>query len=193
VGTPTTGRGHPQLEPLIGYFVNAVPVRADLSGNPLFSDLLVRTRETVLEAYRNEEFLWERVRASLGDALFHVWFTVLTYSTGRLGPHVTMKSMHAGARPSRFDLSLIFEPDGEGMLGILEYSTELVEAASAARMAAGIEQVIDCVIADPDIGLLQLCRRQREAEGEALLQEVRKIEQKHISALATVHRRSHVQ
>ena len=61
LGVPVAGRQHPELENLIGLFLNTLVLRADLSGNPPFTELLARTSRTLLEAYENQEFPFERL------------------------------------------------------------------------------------------------------------------------------------
>ena len=83
MGTPVAGRNHSQLEGLIGFFINTLVMRGDLSGNPTFKDLLVRTRETTLGAHTHQDLPFEQLvdrlqpeRDMSRAPLFQVMFTL---------------------------------------------------------------------------------------------------------------------
>ena len=65
VGTPVSGRGRPELDRLVGILVNTLPLRTDLTGNPRFTDLLARARDTVGDAQANRDVPFERLVSEL--------------------------------------------------------------------------------------------------------------------------------
>ncbi len=89
VGSPTAGRDEAELAGVVGYFVNPVVLRADLSGSPRFTDLLRRTRATSLAAFEHQGYplalLTERLRPSReadGSAVFQVMFSLQAVRPG---------------------------------------------------------------------------------------------------------------
>ena len=195
VGTPAACRKHPQVQGMIGYFVNAIPVRSDLSRNPRFDELLARTRTSVLEAWEHEEFAPERVRlarnANYPSPPFDAWFTVLTYGGAQaLAGGVVMEPLHIEGRPSRFDVSLIFEPDEDGLLGTFEYSSDLFDPATGGRMTRGIDRMLDWVLSDPGADLAGLRDRHRKADRDALAESAEALSDRRKLSLAVATRRS---
>ncbi|HEX2092009.1 MAG TPA: amino acid adenylation domain-containing protein, partial [Longimicrobiaceae bacterium] len=178
VGTPVAGRGRSETEELIGFFVNALVLRADLSGDPTFRGFLGRVRETTLGAYAHQDLPFERLVEELSsgrDAGRHPLFQVLfalqnaPAHTLRL-PGLTLEARdtHSGALP--FDLALSASEEAEGLAAELEYSTELFDAATAERLAAHFAILLEGITREPgrrlsDLPLLG------EAERRMLLAE----------------------
>ncbi|MET0396317.1 MAG: non-ribosomal peptide synthase/polyketide synthase, partial [Longimicrobiaceae bacterium] len=159
VGTPVAGRTRRETEGLIGFFVNMLPLRADLSGAPTWSALLGRVRAAALGAYEHQELPFERlveelsVERSLAHApLFQVVFGLDRAGAGdgrpRLGD-VELESFGEGAVVAKFDLDLAMGDDGEELGGALVYREALFEAATIARMAGQLEVLLRSMAADP--------------------------------------------
>ena len=142
VGSPVAGREAPELEGLIGYFVNSVVLRTDLSGNPGFTDLLGRVRQTVVDAFTHQELPFDQLVAELSpqrdlsrNPLYQVSFAL----NNQPAPGYRLDGLRAELLPSRtdtakFDLSLAFtETDGE-LHGVIEYRTDLFEDATIDRL-----------------------------------------------------------
>ncbi|MEW5928183.1 MAG: non-ribosomal peptide synthase/polyketide synthase, partial [Gemmatimonadota bacterium] len=159
VGTPVAGRTRAELEGLIGFFVNMLPLRADLSGDPDWAGLLARVREAALGAYAHQELPFERLveevatERSLAHApLFQAGFSLERALPGdrrlSLG-EVEAAPFGGSAGVARSDLHLVLEDDGESLGGALEYRTALWEAGSAARMAGHLVLLLEAMAADP--------------------------------------------
>ncbi|MET0395684.1 MAG: amino acid adenylation domain-containing protein [Longimicrobiaceae bacterium] len=158
VGTPVAGRDRLETEGLIGFFVNTLPLRADLSGDPTFGELLRRVRARTLEAYAHQELPFERLVEELAGGrsrahapLFQAVFALRPAEAAepRLG-EAEVTAMPVAGVSAKFDLSLGLAEDADGALvGGLEYATALREPATAARMAAHYATLLAGIAADP--------------------------------------------
>ncbi len=161
VGTPIAGRTRPELEPLIGFFVNTLAVRADLGGDPAFRALLGRTREATLGAYGHQDVPFERlveelrVERSLSHTpVFQVMFTLQSApATPPERPGLKQRVLPQSGDDARFDLELVLVEHPDGLHGAFSYDTDLFDAATARRMAGHFETVLRAVAADPDAPL----------------------------------------
>jgi amino acid adenylation domain-containing protein len=158
VGSPIAGRMRGEVEGLIGFFVNTMALRTDLSGDPGFRALVRRVRETTLEAYAHQDLPFERVveavrpdRALSHNPLFQVAFALqnVPAETVRLsGLTLRLEEVHGGT--SKFDLFLEMEERGERLRGRLEYATDLWETETADRMIRLFLNLLEGVARDPD-------------------------------------------
>ncbi|MFF3445430.1 amino acid adenylation domain-containing protein, partial [Streptosporangium sp. NPDC002721] len=158
LGTPVAGRSDESLEAMVGMFVNTVVLRNDLSGDPTFTELLERVRETDLEAFAHQDVPFERLVEALNPArslahhpLFQVMFSFQNATDTRLDlPGLTVEAAGTPAPGARFDLSLsLAETDG-GMEGALEYATDLFDQETIQALAARLVRVLEVVAEDPD-------------------------------------------
>ncbi|MVF12550.1 amino acid adenylation domain-containing protein [Ketobacter sp. MCCC 1A13808] len=167
VGTPIANRTTPELEKLIGFFVNTLALRSDLTGNPAFVELLQRIRKVTQGAFTNQELPFERVVEGLGisrdlsySPVFQVMF-VLQNSTideefNLSG--VNVESLHTAPGTAKFDMTLEFSEESGVLHGDLEYSTDLFEEATIIRFVDHLRQLMDSIIAQPQtpIGSLSI-------------------------------------
>src|SRR5262249_38872415 len=114
VGTPVANRTSEEFEGLIGFLVNTLALRADLSGNPTFRELVRRVREVTLGAYVNQDVPFEKLVEELrpernlsGSPLFNVTFALQNAEEGTLQlPGLTLSPLNSEEGASRFDLIL---------------------------------------------------------------------------------------
>src|SRR5262249_28477808 len=144
VGSLIANRNQIQLERLMGMFANTIVLRTDLSGNPSFSEVLRRVRQVTLDAYRNQDLPIEEILKGLRvsrntdrNTSFQVMFILQNASPSapRL-PELSAHFVEVEPGTARFDLMLELIDSDERLAGWLEYSTDLFEAATIARMAA---------------------------------------------------------
>ncbi|HEX6040164.1 condensation domain-containing protein, partial [Longimicrobium sp.] len=169
VGTPIAGRTRPELEGLIGLFLNSLPLRTDLSGQPTFRGLLRRVRETTLEAYAHQDLPFERIledlrpERSLGHTpVFQVMLNLLNY--GEHGPAAAdegetggMTAMGAGAElASKFDLTLYAAERADGIGLNAVYDADLFDAPRMRALLAQVAGVLRQAAADPDLPVAAL-------------------------------------
>jgi len=156
VGSPIAGRRRAETEGLIGFFVNMLALRARLEDDPTFREQLARTRETCLAAYANQDLPFERLvealqpERNLGhNPLFQAIFALRNApaSTLRL-PAVQVELMDFTTDVAQVDLVLDMEETTQGLVGVFEYSTDLFDAPTIARMAGHFQTLLDGVVTD---------------------------------------------
>ena len=143
VGTPIANRRRVELEGLIGFFVNTLALRTDLSGDPSFCVLLARVRETALGAQAHQDLPFERLVEELQPArdmsrspLFQVMFVLQNAPGGDLAlPGLRLEAFGMESASAKFDLTLSISEGEAGLFASLEYATALFEAATIARLA----------------------------------------------------------
>ena len=164
VGSPIANRNRVEIEGLIGFFANTLVLRADLSENPSFPELLKRIRKTCLEAYSHQDLPFEKLveelqpeRSLSHGPLFQVMF-VLQNSPGmmkKLGElQINRLDLRTGS--AKFDLTLNLKEGAEGVNGWFEYSTDLFDAATIERMAGQFRTLLEGIVAEPDVHLSDL-------------------------------------
>ncbi|MFC3544015.1 non-ribosomal peptide synthetase [Nonomuraea ferruginea] len=165
VGSPVAGRDLPEFEPVIGMFVNTLVLRTDLSGDPSFDELLDRVRGTVLEALDHADVPFDRLVEALRPArdpsrtpLYQVGFNLLPMDTRGQFPN--------GTAQHDLGLDVVRTPSGAGLY--FEYSTELYDADTVARMAEAYRLVLEAAVADPGIRVSRLPLMTPERERQLL-------------------------
>jgi amino acid adenylation domain-containing protein/thioester reductase-like protein len=166
VGTPVAGRNRAELEGLIGFFVNIVLVRVSLRGDPTVRELLARVRKACLEAYQDQEVPFEKLveelrpeRSLSQKPLVQVVFA--HHKDLMEAPEVPgfrLEPVHFDTRTSKFDLSLYSwqgKRDQEQSAAI-EYSTDLFEAATIARLARHYLALLESIAVHPDQRLSEI-------------------------------------
>jgi amino acid adenylation domain-containing protein len=164
VGSPIAGRTCWETEELIGFFVNMLVLRTQLSGNPTFKELLARVRETALQAYEHQDLPFEKLVEELNPGrdkdqtpLFQVAFAVQNVPKSILSmPEITVTALEVEPGNAKFDLFLAFiEAEGETRLRI-DYRAELFEEATIARLFEHYRNLLEAIAAQPDRCLADL-------------------------------------
>ncbi|MFC5752657.1 non-ribosomal peptide synthetase, partial [Actinomadura rugatobispora] len=167
VGTVVAGRGDAALENLAGFFVNTLVLRTDVSGDPSFTEVLERVRETDLAAYAHQDLPFERLVEDLNPArsmsrhpLFQVMLAVHNIPPVDWDfPGAQVAPMPGGSMSAKFDLSVTLEEhrdeDGSpaGIGGEIEYAVDLFDEGTVRELAGRLVRVLEQVAADPETGL----------------------------------------
>ncbi|MFD4506428.1 amino acid adenylation domain-containing protein [Streptomyces sp. NPDC058457] len=167
VGSVVAGRSEEALDDLVGFFVNTLVLRTDVSGDPSFTELLARVRETHLEAHAHQDVPFERlveelnpVRSTARHPLFQVMAVLQNNENaalGQAGPDsLDFTPEPLGIRVAKFDLNIGMEenhtPDGTpaGITGSIEFAADLFDPGTVAAFAARWERLLRAATADPD-------------------------------------------
>jgi amino acid adenylation domain-containing protein len=177
IGSPLAGRTDEALDDLVGFFVNTVVLRTDVTGDPTFTELLGRVRETTLAVLENQDVPFERVvehlnpeRSPARNPLFQVMLTLQNLPRDtELLPGLDAEMEPVRTPTAKVDLSFTLSENDDGLTGDLEYALDLFDRGSAAALAAGLVRVLTEVVAAPDIPVSQL-EVLSAGEREALLE-----------------------
>ena len=191
VGSPTFGRSKPEFVPIVGYFVDQVVMRGNLSGNPCFKDFLLQVRQTVLEALAHQDYpfslLVQRLQLeqdSSRSPLFQAYFILQNFQGAQnvqklLSSRKKTVVNWAGLEvepfelaqyESLFDLTLEMIEEDSSMLGFLKYNTDLFDEQTIARMASHYQTLLAGIVNNPlqNVGQLPLLT---DAQQQQLLGE----------------------
>lgn len=164
VGSPTAGRNEVEFESLIGFFVNTLALRTNLSGNPTFRELLGRVREVTLEAYDHQEVPFEKIIETLQiqrSLSYTPLFQVMFILQNALKQHLelaglTLDELEFDSGTAKFDLTVDMAEVDDGLSCIFEYNTDLFESATIRRMLGHFQSLLEGIVSDPGQRLLSL-------------------------------------
>ncbi|WP_282689764.1 non-ribosomal peptide synthetase, partial [Streptomyces sp. CC216B] len=185
VGTPIAGRTDEALDDLVGFFVNTLVLRTDLSGNPAFTELVDRVRETSLAAYAHQDVPFERLVEVLNPtrslARHPLFQTMLMWNNNddRVAAEaaggfsgLTVQTLPLGTRAAKYDLTLAlkeaYAEDGTaaGLHGHLEFAADLFDRSTAESFVERFTRVLRTVVAAPgtpvaDVDVMAPAERER--------------------------------
>ncbi|WP_406108780.1 amino acid adenylation domain-containing protein [Micromonospora globbae] len=162
VGASVAGRSAPELENVVGMFINMLPLRAELAGDPTFAELLERTRRSVLDALEHGDVPFARVVHELGlprdvsrSPVFQAMFVLQNYDMGRYAEvpgtsEVTFDWTPMELRATRFDFELHAVETVDGLWGKLVFNTDLFTRETVERLAGRLGALLRAVVAAPD-------------------------------------------
>lgn len=158
VGSVIANRNQIETERLMGMFANTIVLRTDLSGDPEFSEVLQRVRRVTLDAHRNQDLPFEEILRALQASrsidrhtLFQVMLILQNPSPKAPAfPGLSVRFMDVDPGIARVDLLLELVEADERLGGWLEYSTDLFDTATVARMAAHLRTLLEAIVANPE-------------------------------------------
>jgi len=164
IGVAVANRNRSEIEPLIGFFVNMLPLRTDLSGNPKFSELLKRVKAVALGGYAYQEMSFEKLvkelqpeRITWEMPLFNIAFGVQnTPNVAPDLPGIKITPIITEQERARFDLTLWITENIDGMEARWTYSKDLFEEETVRRMHDHFETLLFSIVDRPDARLTTL-------------------------------------
>ncbi|HEX2931054.1 MAG TPA: condensation domain-containing protein, partial [Candidatus Binatia bacterium] len=159
IGTPTAGRNHPKVEGLIGFFLNVLVLRTDLSANPTFRELLKRVRKVCVDAFTHQELPFEKIVEELRpdrdvavNPLYQITFALQNtpkYPLDLTG--VMARDLDNATGLARiFDLHLFMVEEISGLRGYVTYKTSLFQAGFIKRLISHLQNILMSIVANPD-------------------------------------------
>ena len=158
VGSPIAGRTQLETEKLLGFFVNTLPMRIDMSGRPTFAELLNRVRSVVLDALKHQELPFEKLveelqpeRSLNHTPLVQVMLNAFLLDIPQL--HVqglTLESLSVSADESKFDLTMYVQKAGQNIRVDLKYNADLFDAVRMEHLLDQFFQLLQQIVAAPD-------------------------------------------
>jgi len=177
VGSPIANRNRSEIEALIGFFVNSLVLRTDLSGNPTFRELLNRVKEVALGAYAHQDLPFEKLveelhpdRALNQNPLFQVAFALQNAPGNQLElPELTLSPQQLDVGTARFDLEFhlwerspnssgsnqspsnkLWVDSSEGISGMVIYSADLFDEATITRLIGHFQTLLESIVTNPE-------------------------------------------
>ncbi|MGW6722744.1 amino acid adenylation domain-containing protein, partial [Streptomyces sp. NPDC054995] len=159
IGSPIAGRTDEALDDLVGFFINTLVLRTDVSGDPTFRELVERVRETDLAAYAHQDVPFERLvevldpeRSLSRHPLFQVSLQLQNIPSADLAlPGVDVRHHPVRLNAAKFDLSFTLAESVEGLVGSVEFAVDLFDRVSVERLAGRLVGVLEAVAADPGV------------------------------------------
>jgi len=175
VGTPVAGRGRAETEPLIGFFINTLVLRSDLSGDPAFAELLLRVKSDTLGALAHQDVPFDKLVEDLQPErnlsyapLFQVAFT-LQKGGGRTGftlPGLTLSPIGTERGTAQYDLALNMLDADKELYNTFEYDADLYDERTIARLLERFELVLHQIVANPATRLSDMLARLAAMDAE---------------------------
>jgi amino acid adenylation domain-containing protein len=164
VGSDIANRTRAETEALLGFFVNQLVLRADLSGNPSFRELLWRAREVALGAYAHQDLPFDLLVQALQpernlsySPLFQVKLILnnMPATTFEL-PELTIEALPVASKLAHFDLVLSLTETADGLIGWWQFNSDLFNEATVIRMRGSFQTLLESIVANPDERLSDL-------------------------------------
>jgi amino acid adenylation domain-containing protein len=176
IGSPVANRQWGELEALIGLFVNIVPLRGDLSGNPGLARLAGRVRDGALGAYAHQDLPFERIVEELQpprdhsrSPLVQVIFALQQRLPDLvLGPGLAAPASEVTTATAKFDLAFFVEQEAAGLTASVEYATDLFDAATMRHFLDSFQVLLEEALRDPEAPLAMLPLLQAGERAEVL-------------------------
>jgi hypothetical protein len=172
IGSPFANRGRVELEGLIGCLINTLVLRIELSENPTFEELMMRSRQVTLAAYAHQDLPFEKLvevlqpdRNLSSHPLYQAWFVLDRAPMLPVElPELTLTPLEVDGGMARHDLLLAMSAGTEGLEARFEYKTNVLSKAAIVRLSRYLEMLLSRVVEKPEIRLKDLAEYLAEVE-----------------------------
>ncbi len=162
VGTPVANRNHIEMEKLIGFFINMLVLRSDLSGNPTFRELLARVKKTSLDAFTNQDLHFEQLvdilqlsRDMSHHPLYQAMFAFHNFAFPPVSLNdIRIENIMIDRGASQLDIWLSLWEEDDVFKGTVEYSSELFDHGTISRMIGHYLNILESMVADAHMRIL---------------------------------------
>lgn len=176
VGSPIANRNNLELQGLIGFFTNTIPLRIRLGGNPTFREVIARARASALGAYAHQELPFEKIVEAVApkrDPAHNPLCQVNLRAQAGERPALALAGVEVEPIAvdmgfSRFDLALELELSSSALRGYFEYDRDLFDSASVVGFQESLGALLARVLQDPDVPVLALARQARKPAGHSI-------------------------
>jgi glyine---[glycyl-carrier protein] ligase len=197
VGTDIANRNRAEIENLIGFFVNQMVLRTELSPDSTFEELLAKVREITLGAYANQDLPFEKLVEAINPKreanrapLFQVKMVLQSDSLEELKiPGLKCSLMVPRTVTAKFDLLLNLTETEHGLIAALEYNTDLFEKRTSIRLLDRYQSLLDRIVERPDARLQELAASLIEEDRGEQLEKDRELESIRLKKLGSIRRK----
>lgn len=164
VGSPIAGRNRIETEPLIGFFVNTLPLRTRIEGASSFRELLCRVKETTLGAYAHQDVPFEKIveavhpeRSANAVPLLQTVFALNNdYAAESLFPGLEAELMEIDTGSAKFDLTVVTRDSAEGLIVLAEYNADLFDRSTIERLMRHFGKLLREAARNPEAKLSEI-------------------------------------
>ena len=164
IGTPVANRNRIEIEPLIGFILNILVIRGDLSGDPTFQEFLSRVKDVSLSAFSNQDYPFEMLvdklqpeRDMSRSPLFQVIFDLqdATQQTLEL-PGLEISPVKIDIGMTKYDLAFSMEDHGKNISGYINYNTDLFRGDTIQRLLEHFVRILNVIVTTPEIKISRI-------------------------------------
>ncbi|WP_394989490.1 amino acid adenylation domain-containing protein [Cellvibrio sp.] len=158
VGSPIANREQAEVANLIGFFMNVLVLRSDLSGSPSFNDVLERSQQTLLEAYSHQQVPFEQLveklqpeRSLNHSPLFQVMLVLQNHDAATLElPALAVTAVKHHGKVAKYDLTLTVTEQEESLHLDWEYNTDLFDPLTIENFSVHFDRLLTFLVNSPD-------------------------------------------
>mgnify|MGYP006276447399 CR=1 FL=1 len=179
IGSPVANRNQPELEKLIGLFINTLPLRIDLTGNPTVLELLERIKNICLTGFHHQEIPFEKIveevnpKRSLNySPIYQVAFDVQALNTGSENHHhLKIETLSPENTSAKFDLSLTVQDHDDHLICLWNYSVDLFNAQTIQKISERFESVLQQMVLSANSKISDINLLNKDEHSDLLNQE----------------------